>query len=312
MPQGTHRDRRAALLQGLSEYEAEFGPLPGIIELAARQTLVEQMVSSLRRIEYVRGFRNRPAMSPERIDPHSHLFDPLKGAFYLDQKGGRDEAVWMTFVGTHFGKHADDSWKLAANVMGSFGQGPVWTAQLYGAHTAEFEAMLSGRKAELESKSISGRFSNHRRYQSKSPDKIGRVFATFHDWLFAPGGIDVRVREIHQEVGQEPAAVFKKLYRSMDSVYGFGRLGRFDFLTMLGKLDLAPIEADSVHFTNATGPLAGAKLLVLGDTDADGNTKEIERAVDALDEYLGVGKQVLEDSLCNWQKNPKVYVYFRG
>lgn len=312
MPNGIHRDRHAALLEGFTTYEAAHGSLAGIVDAAARATLVEQMISSLRRIEYVRAFRHRPAMSPSRIDPHSTFFDPLKGAFYLESKGQRDEAVWLAFIGTHFGKHSDDAWKLAANVMGSFDQGPVWTLAEYSVHATALEAMLAAHQADLTEKNISGRFSNHRQYQSKSAAVISKVFATFHEWLTGPGGINHRVRALHEKVGQEPTAVFGELYKSMKGVYGFGRLGKFDFLTMVGKLDLAPIEADSVHFVGATGPLAGAKLLLFGATDAPGTPKQIEAIIDGLDDYLHVGKQVLEDSLCNWQKNPTAFVYFRG
>ncbi|MDC9822807.1 hypothetical protein PRN20_03600 [Devosia sp. ZB163] len=312
MRHGIHRKRHAALMAGLATYEAANGALLGIVNPAARSTLVEQMVSSLRRIEYVRAFRQRPVMSPSRVDPHSDLFDPLKGAYYLDSRGERDEAVWIAFIGTHFGKHSEDGWKLAANVMGSFGRGPVWTLAEYSARTAAFEAMLASHQADLDAKAISGRFSNHRQYQSKGAGVISNVFATFHEWLTGPGGINARVRRVHNAVGQQPTAVFAQLYRSMKDVYGFGRLGKFDFLTMIGKLDLAPIEADSVHFVGATGPLSGAKLLLFGATNAQGTPKQIERIVDDLDNYLQVGKQVLEDSLCNWQKSPTNFVYFRG
>lgn len=312
MPQAHHRDRHAALLHQLARFEADHPALIGIAHPVARKTLVEQMVSSLRRIEYVRQFRNRPKMSPHRIDPHSAQFDPLRGAFFLEQKGQRDEAVWLAFVGTHFGKHLVDGWKLAKNVMGSFGGAPVWTAAEYGKHRDAFKAMLEAHQDELRDPAISGRFSNHRQYQSKAADSIAKVFATFHDWQFEKGGIDGRVRTIHQKVGQEPTAVFRELYLSMGPVHGFGRLGRFDLLSMLGKLDLAPIEPDSVHLSGATGPLRGAKLLVLGDTEAPGKPKEIEVIIDLLDDYLQVGKQVLEDSLCNWQKSPTIYVYFAG
>lgn len=311
MPEGFHRDRSAALLAGLQKYETEVATLPGIAQSEARRTFADQMISSLRRIEYVRGFRTRP-VSPDRMDPHSARFDPLKGAYHLGRKGELDEAVWMTFVATHFGKHIDDGWKLASNVMGSFGQGPVWTAEYYGLHSADFATMLAAHQNDLRSPAISGRFSNHRQYQSKSAAVIGNVFATFHQWQFAAGGFDALIRQIHRQVGQEPTTVFKQLYRSMKPVYGFGRLGNFDLLTMLDKLGLAPIEADSVHLIGATGPLAGAKLLLLGGTNAAGSVKDIQTSIDRLDAYLNVGKQVLEDSLCNWQKSPTKYLYFRG
>ncbi|MET3896981.1 hypothetical protein ABIB57_000918 [Devosia sp. UYZn731] len=306
---GIHRNQAAALMAGLATYEAQHGALPGIVQPSARQTLIEQMISSLRRIEYIRAFPAQK-IAAIRLEPHSEQFDPLKGAYLLGQKGAIDEAVWMTFVATHFGKHAVDGWKLAANVMGSFG-GVIWTFDNYGAAPADFEAMLHAHQADLTDPAISGRYSNHRQYQSKSADIIATVFSTFNSWLVANGDFVGKVRSIHQQVGQEPTLVFRALYRSMRTVYGFGRLGNFDFLTMLSKLQLAPIEADSVHLSGATGPLAGARLLIQGNGAAK-KPKEIEAIVDDLDTFLNVGKQVLEDSLCNWQKSPNHYVYFKG
>lgn len=308
---GAHRSQFAALLTGLAAFEAQHGPLPGIAQTSARETLVEQMISSLRRIEYIRNMQTR-AIAPGRLDPNSDLFDPLKGAALLGQKGHLDEAVWMTFVATHFGKHVEDAWKLASNVIGSFGVGPKWTFAEYARQPAAFDAMLQARQADLSDPTMSGRFSNHRQYQSKKPDKISHVFSTFHGWLIADGDFNTKIRNIHQAVGQQPTVVFRVLYRSMAPVYGFGRLGNFDFLTMLGKLQLAPIDADSVHLTGATGPLAGARLLVQAPGALAMTPKQIETVVDNLDSKLNVGKQVLEDSLCNWQKSPNTYVYFRG
>ncbi|WP_046139245.1 alpha-glutamyl/putrescinyl thymine pyrophosphorylase clade 3 protein [Devosia epidermidihirudinis] len=308
---GAHRDQYTALMAGLAAFEAQHGALPGIVQLSARDTFVQQMISSLRRIEYIRNMQAR-AIDPGRIDPNSSLFDPLKGAALLGQNGDLDEAVWMTFVATHFGKHVEDAWKLASNVMGSFGSGPTWNFAEYARQPAAFDAMLQAHQADLADPKISGRFSNHRQYQSKKPDKIGLVFSTFYDWLIADGDFNTKIRNIHLKVGQQPTVVFPALYRSMAPVYGFGRLGNFDFLTMVGKLQLAPIDADSVHMSGATGPFSGAKLLVQAPGAAAMSRKQIEAVVDRLDDTLHVGKQVLEDSLCNWQKSPNHYVYFSG
>jgi hypothetical protein len=172
--------------------------------------------------------------------------------------------------------------------------------------------MLDAKGACLIDPRQSGRFSNHRQYQSKKPVVIARVFRSFYDWQFENGGFDARVRQIHQKLGQQPTQTFDALYRSMKDVYGFGRLGIFDFLTMIGKLGLAPIEPGSVYLPGATGPLSGAKLLFHGDRKFRAGAKTLGNRVDGLDSYLRVGKQVLEDSLCNWQKSPDRYVYFKG
>jgi hypothetical protein len=106
----------------------------------------------------------------------------------------------------------------------------------------------------------------------------------------------------------DPKLAFDELYRSMDVVVRFGRLARFDYLTMIGKLRLSPIEPDSPYLEGSTGPLEGAELLF--------GRKERPHTFNSwlveLGEHLGVGMQVLEDALCNWQKSPERFVAFRG
>jgi len=121
------------------------------------------------------------------------------------------------------------------------------------------------------------------------------------------------VKGIHKKIGQNPKEVFDFMYRSMDAVARFGRLGRFDFLTMLEKLGIAPIEPGSAYlWHNATGPLLGAKLLFEGDASATISARQLDTKLQKLDEHLKVGMQTLEDALCNWQKSPGKFISFRG
>lgn len=306
-----HYDRRTQLDAAIAAYERDHGILAGLSTAARKSTWLDQLISSLRRIEYMRKLTTTQ-IAPSRENPHDPLFDPIRAAARLGKLGSRDGAVWMAFVATHFGKHVTDGWKLAANVLGSFGAGPIWDVGAYGNGQADFDAMLGNNQAALANTNQSGRFSNHRQYQSKKPQIISSVFSTFYDWQFKEGGFAQLIHKTHQRVGQNPTEVFDELYRSLNAVYGFGRLGKFDFLTMLGKLDLAPIEAGSAYIVGATGPLSGAKLLFYNSTTHATTASQLSPRVDALDDYLQTGKQVIEDSLCNWQKSPDVYVYFRG
>lgn len=310
---GLHKDRLNELIAKIGQIDAQFGPLPGIATAQRRLCWAQQIVSSLRRISYTDTLMMR-TVNVARCDPHSGIFDPVRGTLHFHRSGQLDEAVWLTFVLTHFGKHAVDEWKLAANVYGSFDEGPVWTFAQYAADSAGFEAMLAVNSGRLADASISGSFSNHRKFQSKKPQAIAKTFRTYYEWQTEFGGFRDRMIAAHASVGQEPQAAFDALYKSMNGVFGFGggRLGRFDFLTMLGKLQLAPITPGSVYLDKATGPLAGARLLFFGDRGHQISGRAMEPRVDALDGILGVGKQVIEDSLCNWQKSPDVYVYFRG
>jgi len=95
-------------------------------------------------------------------------------------------------------------------------------------------------------------------------------------------------------------------------VKSFGRTARFDYLAMIGKLKLADIHPDSVHFDGATGPVTGARLLFSGNPQSRDSAKSLESLSDLLASRLSVGKQVIEDSLCNWQKSPSNPIRFRG
>lgn len=311
MPQGAHRNRNQQILASLADFEAEQGDLPGIETDDARETLVAQIISSLRRIEFVHRLTTAK-ISEHRVNPHDALFDPFKGAALLGRHGQIDEAVWLTFVGTQFGKHVIDGWKLASNVMGSFSKGPIWTKATYLGDKDGFDEMLQQNARTLDDWRSAGRYSNHRQYESRKPQHLSKVFASFSAWQDEFGGFREKLQNIHQNRGQNPEEAFDGLFKSFSKVYGFGRLGTFDFLTMLGKLELAPISPGSVYLRGATGPLAGAKLLFFGSRNYPMSAANLEPKVDMLDDYLQVGKQVIEDSLCNWQKSPRQFVYFKG
>lgn len=153
-------------------------------------------------------------------------------------------------------------------------------------------------------------FSNHRKYQSLSAYSdvgTGAVVASYVSWVAPPRTHLQMIQELHKNVGQDPRVVFDSLYRSMDSVMGFGRLGKFDFLTMLGKVGLAPIEPGSAYLVGATGPLQGARLLFTNDAREKVSSRELDARLAKLDSYLDVGMQVLEDSLCNWQNSNAIH-----
>jgi hypothetical protein len=98
----------------------------------------------------------------------------------------------------------------------------------------------------------------------------------------------------------------------MDEVHRYGRLAKFDYLAMLGKLDLAPVEPGSTYMTGATGPVSGARLFFDDDAGARLNAGWLDNQLADLDNHLRVGMQALEDALCNWQKSPRTFKPFRG
>jgi hypothetical protein len=303
------QNRAADIDQKLVKFDSTIEELPGIKNATSRAVLVEQIIESLRRIEYAHFLRDTQ-IDPRRADPSSGLFDPLRAAVFNLRKGNVDEAFWLVFLATHFGKHPKQGWRLVRNVYGALG-GQPWTWALVSTNIQGFRNWLAHHAGELET----SRFSNHRKYQSLdafSKAGTGAVIASYVSWIAPPRTHQDMIRQIHLKIGQDPRAVFDSLFESMDAVMGFGRLGKFDFLTMLGKLGIAPVEPGSAYLNGATGPIDGARLLFTGDAKAKISARILDRSLIKLDAALAVGMQVLEDSLCNWQKSPNRFKSFRG
>ena len=114
--------------------------------------------------------------------------------------------------------------------------------------------------------------------------------------------------QTYERADSDRRMAFYYLYNSMQPVASFGRLARFDYLAMLGKLGLAPIEPGSTILQGSGGPLAGARLLFGKDASAS----DLDSWLLELESDLHVGMQVSEDALCNWQKSPREFRPFRG
>jgi hypothetical protein len=262
--------------------------------------------------------RGRPRdLDPRRVNPASDLFDPIKAAVIRSRQGDHDEACWFVFLFTHFGKHARTGFQLTRNVFGCLGNGPNWTWARTSADPKEFKSWLSENQDALKSGSNQGFFGNHRKYTSLDPDipnGTGEAFVTYVQWVLAHGNHRSLFDDAETRADHNQRRAFDLLYRSMGrQVSSFARTGLFDYLTMIAKLGLAEIEPGSAYLTGATGPLAGARLLY-GDAKKAVAPATLDKWLVELGNELGLrmAMQVLEDSLCNWQKSPDAFRPFRG
>ncbi len=285
-------------------------PLPGIHDAAARLCFVEQLLESVHRVRYVAVVRGRD-VSHGRTDPSSPLFDPLKAAVLFQRNGEIDEAYWMAFLFVHFGKHRRGGWRYAREVYGRLGDGARWDWAATSANPAAFRRWLNTNEAALRRVGVDGGFGNHRKYESldgNSDNGTGAVVESYVSWVGPARSHEQLVANTIAGAGGNPITAFDALYRSMGSVRRFGRTAKFDYLSMIAKLGLAPIVAGSPYLEQSNGPLKGARLL-FGEqlSAAEGN-----RRLQELDVEMQVGMQVIEDALCNWQKSPTAFIRFRG
>jgi hypothetical protein len=269
----------ARLTDAFRSYEADHGALPGIKPGGTRDSLLEQIIESIRRRRYVSVLAERDIRG-ESADPRSTSFDPLRASILFHRQGNVDEAFWLLFLFVHFGEHRSAGHRYARDVYGCLGIGDAWT----------WERITS----------------NHRKFESLTDAGTGAVIQSFADWVAAVSIGGVRVELVDRG---DPVRNFDETFRSMRAVLRFGRLARFDYLATAGRLGFAPMRPGRLYLASSTGPLHGAKRLWGMPA---GRAADLDRLAIDLDAYLQVGADVLEDALCNWDKSPARFRSFRG
>lgn len=308
------RELAQKLETGLLSFHHEKQPLPGIADEVARQTLIEQLLESIRRVKYVSVISHRK-ISQECTDPNADIFDPIKAAIVYKREGQLDEAFWMVFLFVHFGKHAKAGWRYAREVYGRLGDGSKWNWANTSADPAGFRVWLHNHHAILKRKGVPGGFGNHRKYESLdaySNNGTGAAIESYINWVAPPRPHQDIFNQEYKNAACDPKIAFDRLYNSLQVVTRFGRTARFDYLCMIGKLGLAHIEPGSAYIRSSTGPLKGAQSLFLTQGAETPSRFTLDNWLIKLDAELNVGMQVIEDALCNWQKNPRKFKKFRG
>ena len=299
------RDAVRARVEDALSAHASKRPLPGVADDESRHALAMQFVSSLRRQDYTQRLLARP-VDPARADPHSHMFDPERAVVHHMRARNEDEAAWLVFLMTHFGSAGRHGWRRLTDIYGMLGRG-VWTWHRVAADASAFAAWLAANHT-----GVGGRFGNHRKYESiTSSGSNGTAAAVLSYVAWVGTSHRARFGGAVREAGNDPTTVFDVLYRNME-VRRFGRLAKFDYLALIGRYGIAPVEPGSAYLGGATGPTRGARLLVDGRVDGPTSRRELQLRLDALDADLQVGMQVMEDALCNWQKSPRRFVNFTG
>jgi hypothetical protein len=271
----------------------------------AKETLARQMIASLRRLDYTAILKTRD-VNPARADPMSSMFEPERAAIFHARNGNIDEAIWLIFLSIHFGKHGRHGWRMVRDVYSGLGSG-MWTWRRMSSHPNAFRKWLRENRAN-----IGGVFGNHRKYETLDPDSNGSSASVLDSFvkLCGPSPSGYFAKLTHS-TGNDPKKIFDVAYQGLD-IARFGRLAKFDFLSLLGRLNLAQLQPGSAYLRGATGPLRGARLLIDGNPNSSTKVDELDKILQRLDSVIEVGMQVMEDSICNWQKSPTKFIHFRG
>ena len=304
----TREAQRQQIEGQLLQFSQQQSELVGAPTQVEREVLSRQIVASLRREEYFQIIQNRGPVQGFRADPNHPSFEAELGVVHLLQTGEPDEAAWLIFLMVYFAKPEVEGWRRLRDVYGRLG-GPKWSWAAVSADPAGFSQWLADNW-----QAIGGKFGSHRKYESLRPDAdkpIGPAMVSYIEWIAAAGSHAQRFAGIVQAAGNDPNTIFDAFYNAIP-VRGFGRLGRFDLTSMLARYGFIPAVPEKAYLVGATGPRGGVNLLFYGDRKATVSPRDAQARLDALDAQLDVGMVVLEDALCNWQKNPSIFEHFRG
>lgn len=277
--------------------------LIGIQDPKAREVLAMQIVASTRREDYYQLIQLR-LIAAYRADPNHPSFDAERAVAFHMKNGDIDEAGWLIFLMTHFGRHATSGWLRLRDVYGRLGEG-CWRWTDVSSDPSAFADWMA-----LNWQKIRGNFSNHRKYESMRPDaqrSVGKAVADYINWI----GMQGHAHFLSDATSRSGNDLFDTLYKEM-KVCSFGRLAKFDYLMLLSRYNLASLTPNSAYLSGATGPRAGVSLLFTGSTTSLESPNNLQKMLDELDENLVVGMEVLEDALCNWQKSPLEFEHFKG
>lgn len=310
-----YRQLYSEIAEKLEEYERDNGALAGINGADNRNAFILQIVDSVRRVNFQRYIKERADDISINRHATDNYFDPFKSAVLHSRNGNFDEACWLIFLATHFGKNKETGWRLLKDFYGAFQAEPFWTWQRIAADPGAITQWMTQNYGLFVNDGIRRKFGNHRKYESINPSKkrsTDKVIQSYVAWVGAGLSHEAKIDSLAANLNGDRKQLFRRLYDSMRTVLSFGRTGKFDYLTTLSNLGIAEIVADSAYMDGATGPLRGAKLLFFGNRNNLTAANTLENKLTELDGYLGVGMQVLEDSLCNWQKSPSHHVRFIG
>ncbi len=299
--------RNTDCFDALQTFSLKTCNLAGISNEKAAWCFVHQIEESKRRERYI-NLLCRRGVDSSTTDPASQAFDPIKCAIFHLQSGLIEDACWMIFLATYFGRHRSLKWQLCAEVYRGE-DGIVWNWDRVRQEFDEFSAWTTRYGTLANSTRNTLGFGNHRKYESIK--RTASAVESYINWV-QKSGTHEQLLAYSKTTAHPTGVAFDALYRRLACVISFGRMARFDYLLLLIRIGLLDDKPTSLYLSGATGPLQGGRLLVSGQIDSDLSPLDLDQILIRLGESLDVGCDVLEDAICNWQKSPRKFVPFRG
>ncbi len=258
-----------------------------------------QMIDSIRRISIYRAYYNQADKAESSELPYHHTSNPFK----LCQRESLtlDSKIWYIYIATYFGKSNKSGWNLFKKAS-FYEDGNLIDLDSIINNREEYFDYL--RSLDFFEKS---NYSNHRKFTKKALDGDKGFLNSANYFL-----------DNLSEFSSEEVIEFDTVYKKALLIPNFGRMAAFDFTSSLCKCNLNVAPPISMYHKASTGPLKALKeLLIQSGTDNPTKKAQIRFGDNLLDWFVDnsdieIVAQVLEDTICNWQKSPHIYRRYFG
>lgn len=268
------------------------------IDAKKLNTLARQTNDSIRRIEIYSSYRQRALQAVNKKHDFSHTSIP----FVLAQRSdlSLNNSLWVLYVATYFGKSNQSGWELFNRATFDSNKSIMLFEDIQKDLGKYFNYLASFDFFEGCS------YSNHRKFTAKRLTSEKSVFES----------MEYFVKNINQ-YSFEDRIDFHSMYKAAQKVPNFGRLAAFDFSSSLVKCGFNVAEPESMYGENSTGPLNAIGLLLRLTNNNSSSKAKLELCSDLMKWFqknsnIFMIGQVLEDAICNWQKNPSTYIRYKG
>ena len=273
-----------------SELKRLLGQLPGLATPASMDYFVEMLVLGEEWLREMRDLTRNPL--PANRDPREKQWDARVAILHLDRSGNEEEATWLAFLCIVLGElDEEEPWKSVALLYTGFG-----TGQLRWESVAADPQIVNDLWTRYPDRVKALKFANHRKFESRA--SIPSVIASYVDVVRSFGG-GSQVRWLGGGP-DSPEKRFTRLFTQVKKVKRFDRLASYDFLILLGCLNVYALKPERLYLRDSSGPIQGAQRLF----GHRGSPDLLDEKGSALAGQLCVSLQAMEDAMCNWQKQP--------
>ena len=287
--------------QKLREFDTHIYPLPGLESGEALKSFASALCNAIDEV-LIASEPLGLVTSGEVFDYDSSKFDPLLTAMWHCNLGKIEEACWLLFLCSYFGKHPKKGWNFLRSVYSAFDGKIPWNWSQVSGRSEEFGNWLLFNQPEL--KKIRGLGNAYKYYtfdRNKAIEMVAQI-QSYIVWVKSKVNHVKLFGDIPDYHAIEPSASFQYCYQEMSVQTALKKSVQFDYLALIGNLGIARIQPGHLYLNDILLPKRGTKWLFDIKKSDKIPVSELNMRMSLLVNYLELpfGIQIVQKALGKW------------